>query len=158
MSSNQEQGDLWWALPNENYSEWNTDDKWSSQEWKSGESSGTSTERPVYANFVIDDDMDSDTATESNLSLKSQSFMNRVNDQFRKMLNHSSEDATQDIDKRSIIWRMFLSSTLEASVFIGNYLEIEDSIKNTSEDLTLKQIFDISAKLIVEQSDDFVVS
>ena len=31
----------------------------------------TSTGRPVYDKFVIDDDMDSDTATESNLSLKS---------------------------------------------------------------------------------------
>ena len=30
-----------------NYSEWNIDDKWSSQVWKSGEMSNTSTERPV---------------------------------------------------------------------------------------------------------------
>ena len=30
-----------------NYSEWNIDDKWSSQEWKSGEMSKTSTEKPV---------------------------------------------------------------------------------------------------------------
>ena len=50
------------------YSEWNIDDKWSSQEWKSGEMSNTSTVRPVYDKFVIDDDgMDSDTVTESNL-------------------------------------------------------------------------------------------
>ena len=51
-----------------NYSEWNTDDKWSSQEWKSGEMLGARTGRPVDDKFVIDDDMDSDTATESNLS------------------------------------------------------------------------------------------
>ena len=30
--------------------------------------------------IVDDDDMDSDTATESNVSLKSRSFMHRVND------------------------------------------------------------------------------
>ena len=55
-----------------NYSEWNIDDKWSSQVWKSGEMSNTSTGRPVHDQFVIDDDdKDSDTATESNLSLKS---------------------------------------------------------------------------------------
>ena len=63
-----------------NYSEWNIDDKWSSLVMKSGEMSGTSTGRTVYDKFVIDDDMDSDTATESNLSLKSRSFLNRVND------------------------------------------------------------------------------
>ena len=55
--------------------------------------------------FVIDDDdMDSDTATESNFSLMSQSFLHRVNDRLRKILDHSSKDAMQDIDKRSLIW------------------------------------------------------
>ena len=60
-----------------NYSEWIIDDKWSSQEWKSGEMLGARTVRPVDDKFVIDDDMDSDTVTESNLSLKSRSFLNR---------------------------------------------------------------------------------
>ena len=55
--------------------------------------------------FVIDDDdMDSDTATESDLSSKSRSFLHRVNDRVRKILDHSSTDAVQDIDKRSTIW------------------------------------------------------
>ena len=63
-----------------NYSEWNIDDKWSSQVWKSVEMLGASTGRPVDDKFVIDDDMDSNTATESNLSLRSRSFLNRVND------------------------------------------------------------------------------
>ena len=66
-----------------NYLEWNIDDKWSSQVWKSGEMSNTSTGRPVGGQpftqhtdkFVIDGkDMDSDTAAESNFSLKSRSF------------------------------------------------------------------------------------
>ena len=48
-----------------------------------------------------------------------------------------------------------MSSTLEASVFMGkNYSDNLHSIKNTSEELTLNQIFDISEKLIVEQSDE----
>ena len=51
--------------------------------------------------FVIDDDMDSDTVTESNLALKSRSFLNRVNDPVRKILDHSSKDATQDSNKHS---------------------------------------------------------
>ena len=46
MSSNQEQGDLMGAGSSD-YSERNIDDKWSSQEWKSGEMLGARTERPV---------------------------------------------------------------------------------------------------------------
>ena len=54
--------------------------------------------------FVIDDDaMESDTSTESNFYLKSQSFLNRVTDGLRKILDHSSKDAQQDIDKHSLI-------------------------------------------------------
>ena len=48
-----------------------------------------------------------------------------------------------------------MSSTLEACVFMGkNWSENLHSIKNRGKDLTLKQMFDISEKLIVEQSDD----
>ena len=108
-----------------NCSEWDIDDKWSSQEWKSGEILGARTGRPVDDKFVIDDDMDSDTVTESDISLKSRSFLNRVNDRLRKMLDRSLEYSMQYIDKRSMIWRMFMSSTLEASLFMGkNYSEI----------------------------------
>ena len=48
-----------------NYSEWNI--KWSSQERKSGEILGARTVRPVDDKLVIDDDMDSDTVTESTI-------------------------------------------------------------------------------------------
>ena len=87
-----------------NYSEWNIDDKWSSQEWKSGEMLGARMRRPVDDKFVIDDDMDSDTVTASNFSLRSRSFLNRVNDRVRKILDQSSKDAMQDIAKRSLSW------------------------------------------------------
>ena len=108
--------------------------------------------------FVIDDDdMDSDTATESNLSLKSRLFLHRVNDRVRKILDHSSKDAMQDIDKRSLIWRTFMSSTGQASVFMGKeFSENLHSIKNSGNNLTWKQMFDISEKLIVEQSDEIL--
>ena len=87
-----------------NSSEWKNDHKWSSQVRKSGEISKTSTEKPVPNELVIDIDMDSDTATESDLSLKSRSFLNRVNDRLRKMLGRSPENSMQYIDKRSMIW------------------------------------------------------
>ena len=106
--------------------------------------------------FVVDDDdMHSDTVAESDMSLKSRSFLHRVNDRVRKMLDQSSKDATQDSNKHSLIWGMFMSSTLQASVFMGkNYSENLHSIKNTGKDLTMKQMFDISEKLIAEQSDE----
>ena len=75
-----------------NYSEWNIDNKWSSQEWKSGEMLGARTGRPVNEQppglftqhterFIVDDDnVDSDTVAESDMSLKSSSFLHRVND------------------------------------------------------------------------------
>ena len=99
------------------YSEWDIDEKWSSQGWKSGEMLGARTERPESGQpftqhkdkFVIDhDDMDSDTATESNLSLKSRSFLHRVNDRVRKILDHSSKDAMQNIDKLSNLGNVYV--------------------------------------------------
>ena len=46
-----------------------------------------------------------------------------------------------------------MSSTLEASVFMGkNYSDNLRSIKNTK-DLTMKQMFDISAKFVSEQDE-----
>ena len=47
-----------------------------------------------------------------------------------------------------------MSSTLEASVFMGkNSSDNLRSIKNTGNNLTLKEMFDISEKLIVGQSE-----
>ena len=149
-----------------NYSGWKIDEKWCSQEWKSDEMLEARTGGPVNEQpaglftqhtdrFVIDDDdMDSNTVTESDLSLKSRSFFHRVNDRVRKMLDQSSKDAMQDSDKKSFIWRMLMSWTLEASVFMGkNYSDNMHSIKNTGNNLTLKQMFDTSENLIVGQSD-----
>ena len=71
------------------------------------------------------------------------------------MLDHSSKDAMQDIDRHSMICGMFMSSTLEAPVFMGkNYSDNLHSIKKYREKLTSKQMFEISEKLILEQSDE----
>ena len=40
--------------------------------------------------MVDDDDVDSDTIAESDMSVKSRSFLHRVNDRVRKMLDQSS--------------------------------------------------------------------
>ena len=83
------------------YSEWNADENWSSQEWKSDELMEMRTGRPVNEQppglftqhtdrFIVDDDdMDSNTVAVSDMSLKSRSFLHRVNDRVPKMLNQS---------------------------------------------------------------------
>ena len=92
------------------YSEWNADETWTSQEWKYDELMEVRTRRPVVNaqhtdRFIIEnDDMDSGTEAESEMSLKSRSFLHRVNDQVRKRQYQSSKDATKDSDKHSVIW------------------------------------------------------
>ena len=98
--------------------------------------------------FIIGDD-----ETESELSLGSRSFLNRVNDQVRKRQKRSSMNVTEDGEKHSVLWGMFMSSTLESSVFMGkNYSDNWHSITNTK-DLTMKQMFDITARLVSEQDE-----
>ena len=83
---------------------------------------------------------------ELELSVDSRSFVNRVNDQVRKRQKRIS-NVTGDGEEHSIIWGMFMAVT----TFMGNnYLNNCQSIVNTA-DLTLKQMFDISAKLVSEQ-------
>ena len=64
--------------------------------------------------FIIGED-----ETKSELSSGSTSFLNRVNDQVRKRQKRSSMNVTEDGEKHTVIWGMFMSSTLESSVFMG---------------------------------------
>ena len=102
--------------------------------------------------FIIGDD-----ETELHLSVGSRSFLDRVNDQVRKRQKRSPMNVTENDEKHSVIWGMFMSVTLESAVFMGkNYLDNWHSIKN-SKDLTMKQMFDISAKLVSEQDEIYGV-
>ena len=140
------------------YSKWNVDESRSSQEWKSNELMDDRTVRPVVKaqhtdRFVIEnDDTNFYAEAESELSLGSRLFLHRVNDQVWKRRKQSSEDKRQ--------WHtfcnvgMFMSSTLQASVFMEkSCADNRHSIKNTL-DLTMKLVLDISEKLISEQSDE----
>ena len=86
---------------------------------------------------------------------ESRSFLNRVNDHVRKRQKRSSMNVTEDGEKHSLVWGMFMSSTLQASVFMGkNYSDNWHSINNTKH-LTIKQMFDISTRLVSEQDEIF---
>ena len=56
--------------------------------------------------FIIEDD-----EAELELSLGSRSFLNRVNDQVRKRQKRSPMNVTENDEKHSVIWRMFMSVT-----------------------------------------------
>ena len=102
--------------------------------------------------FVIGDD-----EIELELLLRLRSFLDRVNDQVRKRQKRSSMNVTEGGEKHSVICGMFMSSTLESSVLmVKNYSDNWHSIKNTK-DLTMKQMFDISAKLVSEQDEIYGV-
>ena len=97
--------------------------------------------------FVIGNDQ-----TELELSVESRSFVNRVNDQVRKRQKRIS-NVPGNGEIHSMIWRMFIDLTMESAVLMGkNYQNNCHSIVNTT-DLTLKQMFDISAKLVAEQDE-----
>ena len=78
--------------------------------------------------------------------------MNRVNDQVRKRQKRISNVAGEG-EEQSMIWRLFMAITMESAVFMGkNFQNNQNSMVNAA-DLTLKQMFDIPAKLVAEQDD-----
>ena len=79
-------------------------------------------------------------------------FVNKVKDQVRKRQKIMSNVADYG-EEHSIIWRMFMAATMNAATFMGkNFSGIQNSITN-SRDLTLKHMFDITAKLVGEQEE-----
>ena len=73
-------------------------------------------------------------------------FVNKVNDQVRKRQKIMSNVAGSG-EEHSIIWGMFMAATMNAATFMGkNFQDNQNSNMNTT-DLTLKKMFDISAKI-----------
>ena len=89
---------------------------------------------------------------ELELSVESKSLVNRVNDQVRKRRKRIS-NVTGGGEKHSMIWGIFMTVTMESAVFMGNNYFINcQSIVNTI-DLTLREMFDISTRLVSEQDE-----
>ena len=79
-------------------------------------------------------------------------FLNKVKDQVRSRQKRMSNVAESG-EEHSIIWGMFMAATINAATFMGkNFSTIQNFIMN-SEDLTLKQMFDITAKLVNDQDE-----
>ena len=79
-------------------------------------------------------------------------FANKVKDQVRKRQKRMSNVADFG-EEHSIIWGMFMAATMNAATFMGkNFSTIQNLIMN-SEDLTLKQMFDVTAQLVNHQEE-----
>ena len=79
-------------------------------------------------------------------------FVNKVRDQVRKRQKRMSNVADSG-EEHSTIWGMFMAAMMNAATFMGkNFLDNQNSIMNST-DLTLKQMFDITAKLVDEQDE-----
>ena len=72
-------------------------------------------------------------------------FVNKLKDQVRNRQKRISSIAESG-DEHSIIWGIFMATTLNAATFMGkNYSTMQSVVKN-HESLTLKQMFDITAQ------------
>ena len=79
-------------------------------------------------------------------------FVNKVKDQVRNRQKRMSNVAESG-EEHSIIWGMFMAATLNAATFMGKkFSTIQSFIKNY-EDLTLKQMFDVTAQLVNDQEE-----
>ena len=79
-------------------------------------------------------------------------FVNKVKDQVRSRQKRMSNVAESG-DEHSIIWGMFMATTLNAATFMGkNFSTIQSVVKN-HESLTLEQMFDVTAQLVNNQEE-----
>ena len=82
-------------------------------------------------------------------------FVNKVKDQVRKRQKMSN--VADSGEEHSMIWGKFMAATMNAATFMGkNFMDNQNSIMDST-DLTLKKMFDISAKLVGEQDEIFNV-
>ena len=79
-------------------------------------------------------------------------FLNKVKDQVRNRQKRMSNVAESG-DEHSIIWRMFMATTLNAATFMGKNFSTVQSVAKNHESLTLKQMFDVTAQLVNNQEE-----
>ena len=100
------------------------------------------TEQPVSENIQGKADFENFT-----MGSEITEFVNKVRNQVRirqKRMSIIAEKCTE----HSIIWGLFMATTLNAATFMGkNYSTMQNIVKN-EESLTLKQMFDLTAQMV----------
>ena len=79
-------------------------------------------------------------------------FVNKVKDQVRNRQKRMSNVAESG-EEHSIIWRMFMAATMNAATFMGKTFSTIQSFNKNYENLTLKQMFDVTAQLVNDQEE-----
>ena len=151
------------GYPQEDY-----DRSWSSQEWKSGAAEHDRSGKPEGISWDALQKVDPHREepllgrnahsarhgelihdrTEKPVS----EFVNKVKDQVRNRQKRMSSIA-ESCDEHSIIWGMFMATTLNAATFMGkNFSTIQSVVKN-HESLTFKQMFDVTAQFVNNQEE-----
>ena len=74
-------------------------------------------------------------------------FVNKVKNQVRIRQKRMSDDA-EDCTEHSIVWGMFMTTTLNAVTFMGKSYSTMQNVVQNEEKITLKQMFDITAQTI----------
>ena len=74
-------------------------------------------------------------------------FVIKVRDQVRIRQKRMSSIA-ENCAEHSIIWRMFMATTLNAATFMGKNFSTIQSVVNNHESLTMKQMFDVTAQVV----------
>ena len=74
-------------------------------------------------------------------------FVNKVRNQVRIRQKRMSDDA-EDCTEHSIVWGMFMATTLNAVTFMGKSYSTMQNVVQNEEKITLKQMFDITAQTI----------
>ena len=169
--------------PPPGYSKEDHGQSWSSQEWKSGAAAHDRSGKPVKTSWdmlqqvaphreelLLDGSAHSvrygetihdGSGTPENLNHQEEAnsenfvgaeFVDKVNDQVRNRQKRMSNVAESG-EEHSIIWGLFMAATINAATFMGkDFSTIQSFIKNY-EDLTLKQMFDVTAQLVNDQEE-----
>ena len=74
-------------------------------------------------------------------------FVNKVKNQVQIRQKRMSNNA-EECSEHSIVWRMFMATTLNAVTFMGKSYSTMQNVVQNEEKITLKQMFDITAQTI----------
>ena len=144
------------------------DRAWSSQEWKaeatthdrSGEPHKTSWRmvrqvRPDHEEILLDGTAQSVRYGETLRDRSGQPGINsqEVSNSQNFIMGSDTTELELSVESGSFTLGMFMAVTMESATFmVNNFQDNQNSIVNNA-DLTLKKMFDISAKLVAEQDE-----
>ena len=84
-------------------------------------------------------------------------FVNKVRDQVRIRQKRMSSIA-EKCAEHSIIWGMFMATTLNAATFMGKKFSTMQNVVKNQESLTLKQMFDVTAQIVNNEEEIYCLN